>query len=77
MVGLGGCMEDIFLTVTAVARRVGISESAIRAAADAARLKVSARTSDGSRLFKAEDIERFISDRAERAAKLAKPAKVA
>jgi len=58
-----------FLTVSVAARMAGLSEGAIKAAADRGDLRIAARTSTRGRLFTTDDVERFASDRAMTAAR--------
>jgi hypothetical protein len=55
-----------FLESADVARMTGLTPASVNLAADAGRIRVSARTLRGGRLFTREDVERFAAERAAR-----------
>ena len=61
-------MAKIWLTISAAARRLVMSESNVRVLENEGKL-TAIRDSSGRRLFDAATVERFATQRAERAAK--------
>jgi helix-turn-helix protein len=61
---LGSVQE--FLESADAARITGLTPASINLAANAGRIRVSARTKRGGRLFRREDVERFAAERAAR-----------
>jgi hypothetical protein len=54
---------EVWLTKADVGRLLGLTPSAIRAAAIAGRLTVAATTATGVRLFRREDVEAYVASR--------------
>jgi hypothetical protein len=59
-----GALE--FLESADVARLTGLTPASVNLAADAGRIRVTARTQRGGRLFTREDVERFAAEQAAR-----------
>jgi excisionase family DNA binding protein len=53
-------MSTDFMTTGDAAKKIGVTSQAIITAADEGRLPVAFRTAGGTRIFRREDVERFL-----------------